>query len=354
MSTPTFVVNEELNESGKTVKEGVFSRDWDDESETDSLTDEIEAGLIDGVAAINVAEQLLEDNPDNFETYSFLGHLYWKTGMLDDAAEVYAAGYARAVKLIPKSFRGQIRWLHLDNRSFLRVAHGHLLSLMHEGDGRRAQALANKLLRWCPDDNLGIRFLLPDIKFLNGDLTAALSAYLKNANFSPVSWYPAALIAFRRADFVAACTYLRKGIAGNPYVAEALTGRVLLSDHLYWHSSNEGACESAVDYLESPVNVWNQEEIDFVDWVFNSSDVLYERAVLMEIREAMTHEREAEARVSWGRQLDEVRRSIDVGVSKKMVRKVPNRWDEEIWPWDREGRRTRQSVRADCSDRGLH
>ena len=24
-------------------------------------------------------------------------------------------------------------------------------------------------------------------------------------------------------------------------------------------------------------------------------------------------------------------------ISKKMVRKVKNRWGDEIWPWDREG-----------------
>jgi hypothetical protein len=31
---------------------------------------------------------------------------------------------------------------------------------------------------------------------------------------------------------VAACTYLRRGIAANPYMAEGLTGRTVLTEHL--------------------------------------------------------------------------------------------------------------------------
>ena len=44
------------------------------------------------------------------------------------------------------------------------------------------------------------------------------------------------MIAFRQGDYVAACTYLRRGIAANPYIAEGLTGRTVLSEHLYWHA----------------------------------------------------------------------------------------------------------------------
>ena len=61
--------------------------------------------------------------------------------------------------------------------------------------------------------------------------------YLKGAPNSPVdnpkAWYLAALIAFRLGDFVASRSYLRRGIAANPYMAEGLTGRTVLTEHLY-------------------------------------------------------------------------------------------------------------------------
>jgi hypothetical protein len=104
----------------------------------------------------------------------------------------------------------------------------------------------------------------------------------------PNAWYQAALIAFREGDYVAACTYLRRGIAANPYIAEGLTGRTVLSEHLYWHASNVHGPEWAVDYLDSAACDWTPEEIDFVDWVFNASPVLKERAEMMALHEGMT------------------------------------------------------------------
>jgi tetratricopeptide (TPR) repeat protein len=124
------------------------------------------------------------------------------------------------------------------NRSFLRLAHGTLLGLMHKRDGKAAMALAQQMLAWCPMDNIGVRFLLGDIALLQGDHKAAMKDYLKGAPNSPAHWYQAALIAFRERDYVAACTYLRRGIAANPYIAEGLTGRTVLTEHLYWHASN--------------------------------------------------------------------------------------------------------------------
>lgn len=82
-----------------------------------------------------------------------------------------------------------------------------------------------------------------------------------------------------------ACTYLRRGIAANPYIAEGLTGRTVLSEHLYWHASNVHDPEWAVDYLDSAACDWTPEEIDFVDWVLNASHVLKERAEMMALHE---------------------------------------------------------------------
>lgn len=100
-------------------------------------------------------------------------------------------------------------------------------------------------------DNIGVRFLLGDIALLKGDHHAALQEYLKGAPNSPAHWYQAGLIAFREGDYVAACTYLRRGIAANPYMAEGLNGRTVLTEHLYWHGSNVHGPEWAIDYLEA-------------------------------------------------------------------------------------------------------
>ena len=78
------------------------------------------------------------------------------------------------------------------------------------------------------------------------------------------------------------CTYIRRGIAANPYIAEGLTGRTVLTEHLYWHASDRYGAEWAAEYLNAPSCDWTPKEIDFEDWVFNSAAVLKERAKLAE------------------------------------------------------------------------
>jgi len=87
--------------------------------------------------------------------------------------------------------------------------------------------------------------LLGDISLMMGDSQNAMKSYLKEAADSPAHWYQAGQIAFREGDFVSACTYVRRGIAANPYIAEGLTGRTRINEHLYWHASNRNSPEWA-------------------------------------------------------------------------------------------------------------
>ncbi len=129
---------------------------------------------------------------------------------------------------------------------------------------------------------------------------------------------------------MASSTYLRRGVAENPYIAEWLTGRTVLSEHLFWHASNVHGLDWAVDYLDSTACDWTPEEIDFVDWVFNASPVLKERAEMMALHERMTYERDAEKLAPYAqRSLDFIDRITDT-LSKKIVRKVKNRWGDDI------------------------
>jgi hypothetical protein len=79
-----------------------------------------------------------------------------------------------------------------------------------------------------------------------------MKIYLKEAADSPAHWYQAGQIAFQQGDFVSACTYVRRGIAANPYIAEGLTGRTKINEHLYWHASNRKGPDSRVRQLTAP------------------------------------------------------------------------------------------------------
>lgn len=324
-------------ETGKPALNGSFSRDWLQEEALDVLIEQANAGQISPKQALTRARKLEAVHPDNLEIQNFIANQLWDLDLREEAAQVHERAFNRAAALIAPHFKGEIPWGDLDNRSFLRLAHGTLLGFMHRRQGDKAMALARQLLAWCPMDNLGVRYLLGDIALLQGDRKAAMRAYLENAPESPALWYQAALIALREGDYVPACTYLRRGIADNPYIAEGLTGRTTLLEHHHWHASNVNRPDWAIDYLESPACDWTPEERDFVDWVFNASPVLKERADRMALHETLSHERSGEKRAARVIEAMGFVDRITDAVSKKMVVKVCNRFGVEVWPWDRNG-----------------
>lgn len=332
----SFSVNEHIDdETDKPIQYGTFSRDWVEEDELDELIDNLEAGRISHKQGLLRAQKLLVKFPDQLEIQNFIANRLWSLEMRDESTDVREKAYRQANALIPPSFKGQISWGEVDNRSFLRIAHGYLLGLMHRGNGKAAKALAKKLLAWCPADNLGVRMLLGDISLMTGDTQSAMKSYLKEAIDSPAHWYQAGQIAFREGDFVNACTYVRRGIAANPYIAEGLTGRTKINEHLYWHASNRNCPEWATDYLRAPLCDWSAEEIDFVDWVFNSSAVLRERASLMEQLEGLTYERDSVRREPFALRSSYFVNELTDDLSTAMVKRIQNRYGVEVWPWER-------------------
>jgi tetratricopeptide (TPR) repeat protein len=323
------------DETDKLIQYGTFSRDWAQEDELDELIDSLEAGRISHKQALLRAQKLLVKYPAQLEIQNFIANRLWSLEMRDESTELREKAYRQATSLIPPGFKGQISWGEIDNRSFLRIAHGYLLGLMHRGDGKAAKALAKKLLAWCPADNLGVRLLMGDISLMTGDIKSAMKSYLKEAATSPAHWYQAGQIKFREGDFVSACTYMRRGIAANPYIAEGLTGRTKINEHLYWHASSRNGPDWATDYLSSPVCNWTAQEIDFIDWVFNSSAVLRERASLMDQQEGLTYEQDPVRRQPFALHRSYFVDELTDDLSKAIVKRVQNSYGVEIWPWER-------------------
>lgn len=332
----SFSVSEHAgDETDKPVHFGTFSRDWAEEEKLDELIDSLEEGGIGHKQALQRAQKLLVKFPAQLEIQNFIANRLWSLEMRDESTDVREKAYLQASSLIPPGFNGQISWSEIDNRSFLRIAHGYLLGLMHRGDGKAAKALAKKLLTWCPADNLGVRLLMGDISLMTGNIKSAMKSYLKEAATSPAHWYQAGQIAFREGDFVSACTYMRRGIAANPYIAEGLTGRTKISEHRYWHASSRNGPDWATDYLSAPACDWTAQEVDFIDWVFNSSAVLRERASLMELHEGLTYEHDHVRRQTFAMRSTCFVEELTDDLSMSMVKKIVNRYGVEIWPWDR-------------------
>ncbi len=98
--------------------------------------------------------------------------------MQKDAREPQAlttanAAVRQAEALIPKGFKGRIRWGHLGNRFYHRLLWLQL-QLNHErGASDVAARVARKMLRLNPNDNLGVRYALPFLLLERGEVAAA-------------------------------------------------------------------------------------------------------------------------------------------------------------------------------------
>ena len=78
-------------------------------------------------------------------------------------------------------------------------------------------------------------------------------------------------------------------------------------------------------------------EVDFADWVFNTADVLKERAKVASLHEGLTYARAPEERQLYAHKSSLFLGTLTDALSKKLVRKILNRYGIEIWPWDRAG-----------------
>ena len=70
---------------------------------------------------------------------------------------------------------------------------------------------------------------------------------------------------------------------------------------------------------------------------FNSSEVLRERASLMEQHEGLTYERDAMRREPFVLRSSYFVNELTDDLSIAMMRRIKNRYGVEIWPWERSG-----------------
>jgi tetratricopeptide (TPR) repeat protein len=296
-------------------------------------------GHLPSDAFVSQCKAILKREPGFLDAYAHIGHVFMEEEDVPAAGRWYKKGLAIALPLIPKGFAGTIRWGDLDNRPFLRVHHGVLLCALRLGRLKSAIAHMEEHLRWNPDDNIGVRYLLGDAYLAAKQIDKAREVIEAYAREYPPYRYSLGLIEFQAGRLVEAATALRQGFATNPYIAEALTGRVMLQKHCYWHPTSRMAPETAVDYLELlGMKNWVAvgDSIAFVDWLFNCSAILQERADTAAAREALSYEGDFQKRSAIVELDRSMLTNIDDSLSRTLIRKVTNPRGQQCWPWDRD------------------
>ncbi len=138
-------------------KEGVF--DWGEER--DVLWERLyHAEDIDDIEEyILELRSIIEEDPEFIAAYNGLGGLEISLNNYGNALLIFETAYKIAKKYIPRDFKGRIPWGFIDNRPFLRTLNGlgHVYLFIREW--RKASLIFEKILKYNPDDNQGIRSL---------------------------------------------------------------------------------------------------------------------------------------------------------------------------------------------------
>lgn len=135
----------------------------------DPITDAVDLknmGLID--EAWDLLCRLLEQDLRCIDAHVHMGNFTFGDGQSEywvrQALTHYSVGVEMGRFFLGSSFSGKLPWGLIDNRPFLRALHGQCLCYWALNDSASAAKVARYLLKLNPDDNQGVRLILPDIE----------------------------------------------------------------------------------------------------------------------------------------------------------------------------------------------
>lgn len=112
-------------------------------------------------------EQLIERDPDFFDSYLLLYELYLDEGNLPEAERILNAAYERALNLITDTkgnWPDVLEWSWLENRHIIRTMLSKAMALWISGETDSALDVLRQLLKTNPGDNVGARNYLLAIR----------------------------------------------------------------------------------------------------------------------------------------------------------------------------------------------
>lgn len=303
--------------------------------ELDAALDSRESGSVTEAKYLAVLKSIVERHPNFIDGHAHLGYALLEQGKPKLALEACLCGLRLGESAIPAGFAGTIEWGFLENRPFLRAAHGVVLCQLRLGQRRDAVTLMEKMLAWNPNDNQGVRLIIGSEYLRIGKMAKASRFFKREADHYPPYHYEMGLLHLIGGNPVAAATSLRRGFVANVYIAEMLSGNPDPMPLAIWHGSNLAEPETAHAYIEQSGGLWQKTEgaIPFLRWLHTHPKVLAERAVVLECMEALLWERDFDRRRMLVDREEAARVAIDDRLSRDIVAERPDRHGRPVLPW---------------------
>lgn len=302
--------------------------------EFEELVEAYDAEKICGKNYISELQRLTEQVPDFIDAYAHLAYVFLEQNAPYQALDMALKGLAVGNRLITEGFNGEILWIYPENQPYLRALYATILANIHLQHHQDAVILTDKILTYNPEDNQAARWLLGQELLRAGERDRAFRVLTRYSDeFSPY-WYELGFLLFLNGEFVTAATAFRHGFATNIYIADILCGNLHPFPLPLWHSFLGGP-DIAEDYYATYGLFWGQypEALLFVNWLYNQSSVLNERARIIKCAKALLREDDYEACEKILKEQKRLQDNIDDRISEKIVRKYRTLQGDEIWPW---------------------
>lgn len=112
---------------------------------------------------VALCDKLLSQNPLLMDAYASKASALSALGRHEEAIEAGRAAFDSASKLLPATDGLRVSYYELANRPFHRLAFAVAEASLKVGDAlnkERGKIIAESMLKWWPNDNMGFRFLL--------------------------------------------------------------------------------------------------------------------------------------------------------------------------------------------------
>lgn len=329
----TMTVSLDISDDGAVFR---YPPEYDDcVEEFDSVLKEKWAGRLSAKDYLNRLQDLLAQYPWFIDVHAHIGNALLEQGKSGLALAAYQKGMAIGNAAIPPGYAGLIEWSWLENRPFFRAIHGAVICHLRRRHWNKAIPLMEGMLAWNPGDNQGIRYLIGSAYLRAGRVDEASTALDLKGDIDPWSVYDLGLLHLIKRHHVAAATALRHGFIGNGYIAEILCGMPRPLPLAIWHGTGHAEVDYAEDCVQMFGDLWRRTygAVAFLRWLHMNSQVMAERAAILNCKEMTLWEHDPERRREIFVHERHLIRGIDDRLSKEIVVKQTDMKGNAIWPW---------------------
>ena len=266
--------------------------------ELDHLLDYHDGGRLTCNQYVTELKDLVARHPSFIDGFAHLGFALLEQDKPKLALGAGLCGLALGEEAIPPDFEGKVEWSFLENRPFLRAAHGVVLCHLRLGQRLKAIPLMEKMLAWNPNDNQGIRFIIGSDYLRSGMEDKAAAIFHAEGPHYPPYRYELGLLLFRAGRHQAA------GYQSPPWLCRE---RIHRRDPLR-HSGSPAAPHLARLQLRrggtgAGLRVTIRRSLasqpgggDLLRWLHMHPKIMAERGAILEWREALLWEHDVERR----------------------------------------------------------